>query len=165
MAVSKAASVRLRRVLRAGGITPTPERVQRLGDLAQWSIDQAILASLPRRRPPAPKPRGRPKNRNMRQLVANLAMFWLDETGTLPAWTYDWLNDAYSGRFVRFIRAFAEELVDDARILSSDARLPAGGVESLATSLADLAANPVRVKTWLKAAGVPKLKRVAASSE
>ncbi len=154
-----AASARLSRVLEAGGIEPTPERVQRLADLMQWSVDQVILASLPRRRPPAPKPRGRPKNRNMIQLVANLAWFWRDETGKLPTLTYSADADAHSGLFIEFASALIGELAGDTPALGdelarSDVKVDPKPLRAFEYDLKRVHATPSRIRDWLRAARV-----------
>jgi hypothetical protein len=101
----------------------------------------------------------------MRQLVANLAAFWLDEMGYLPGVTYDPVSEIYSGRFVAFLQALANDLIDDVPKLRSDPRVADIKVEGLAADLADVVRNPVRVHTWLVAARIPKLKRFFARDE
>lgn len=182
-----AASVRLSRVLRAGGIEPTPERVQRLADIAQWSIDQIIQRGIPRRPRPPPrrrrpgepprsrpiKPRGRPRNPDMRGLFANLAMLWLDEAGYLPGVSFDRVKDPrslrfvdrHSGRFVAFAQALGAELAVDARALARDVPLAADPLREFAADLGYLAENAAKVRDWLRAARVPALKTAFAPDE
>ena len=187
-----AASVRLSRVLRAGGIEPTPERVQRLADIAQWSIDQIIQRGIPRRPRPPPrrgrrkgwrkddpkkapplKQRGRPPNPNMPRLFANLAMFWLDEAGYLPGVSFGRVKDPrslrfvdrHSGRFVAFAQALGAELAVDARALARDVPIAADPLREFAADLGYLAENAAKVRDWLRAARVPALKTAFAPDE
>jgi hypothetical protein len=155
-------SARLSRVLEAGGIESTPERVQRLAYLMQWSIDQIIQRSRPR---PGDSPkiepikrRGRPPSPDMRALFVNLAWFWFDESephgrGVLPAWTYNDYTDKYSGRFVDFARALSAELALDAEALAGVPQVSVAGVRAFAGLLDGVARRPARVRTWLRVAG------------
>lgn len=166
-----AASVRLSRVLRAGGIEPTPERVQRLADIAQWSVDQIMNRGIPRRPRPPPrrrrpsdpprsspiKRRGAPANRDMRGLFSNLAAFWLDQVGYLPGVSLG--RNGYSGRFVAFAQALGAELAVDARVLARDVPFAADPLREFAADLGAVAGNPEKVRDWLRAARVPALKR------
>jgi hypothetical protein len=178
-------SARLSRVLEAGGIEPTPERVQRLADLVQWSVDQVILASLPRRpRPPqwrrrpgdptrakATKRRGAPPNRDMRGLFANLAMFWLREVGYLPGVRVARVkhprslkfSDRHSGPFLAFAQALGAELGPDTRALGTELertmKIDPDPLYEFATDLSYMAENAPHIRDWLRAACVRKLKR------
>jgi hypothetical protein len=93
---------------------------------------------------------GAPANRDMREFFQNLAGFWLDHVGVLPGVTYSDIDEVYGGRFVAFAQKFCRELAAGMAMQGYDF--------SMIAKLEDVSRNPVRVRTWLKSARVPRLK-------
>ncbi len=109
----------------------------------------------------------------MRQLVANLAAFWLDEVGCLPGASVYRVKDRrslrfvdrHSGPFVAFAQALGAELAPDARALAGALPFARDRLREFAADLGYLAANAAKVRDWLRAARIPTLKRVFVQDE
>ncbi len=97
---------------------------------------------------PAPKRRGRPQKRVMRDLFANLEGMWLECTDEMPGASTK--NRRTQGPFVRFCVAFCRDIANDLAAID-DPRSA-----KLAVALRDVVANPERVKSWHHNLGILK---------
>ncbi len=153
-------------ILRAGDIPSTGEAIQRLEAIAEYSIWMAHYRAYPRRqkpKQPRPKPgdpprarpvrkRGAPPNKAMREVFGNLAGFWLDFTDCVPGVSFYGMTGEVGGRFVRFSQSFCENLAIGIERLEP----PPPGHEKFLRLLRETKTNPIRVRTWLRAIGLPQ---------
>jgi len=135
--------------LKGLNLTPEDERavMARLLAVAQYVVNQEAHRAIAIQKP-AKRERGRPKDKAMREVFGGLVGIWIDYAQSVPGVSYFAIDDAYRGKFVEFSQMFCGTLADT---LEND---PAA--RSLVRSLRDVQKHSVRVRTWLRAIGVPQ---------
>ena len=163
--ISDGAYERLKPVLVAGQLPVSRSAAERLSAIVQYSVDMAAYRSIPSRPRPKLRKRRRRKedppnerlilrrgarpNREMRDLFGALVGFWLDYANEVPGVSYDGMCNRYGGKFVRFSQAFCKVMAADIQAI--------GNNPGFASDLRAVTKNAVRVRTWLRAVGVPQL--------
>jgi hypothetical protein len=118
---------------------------ERLAQIAQYVIDQEAGRVVRAKRTPT---RGRPTNKAMHEIFGGLTGVWLDYGQSIAGVSYFGAAERYGGRFVRFTQNFCKALAD---ALEKD---PAA--RGLVRSLRSVQNHPVRVRSWLRAIGLPQ---------
>lgn len=121
--------------------------VARLLEIAQYVVNQEAHRTISASKSPR-RPRGRPREKAMHEVFGGLAGVWIDYAQAVPGVSYFAIEDSYGGRFVEFFREFCGTLAD---ALEGDL-----AASSLVKALRAVQENPRKVRTWLRAVGIPQ---------